>query len=60
VINNDDSNNDDDDSKYQPLRSTKWWNPWLPPAPKPGETTPSRVELIDKGLLFGLVSTTNG
>ena len=33
---------------------------WLPPALKFDKTTLDRVELIDKRLLFGLVSTTNG
>jgi len=60
AVNNDDSNNDDDDVKYQALNRTKWWSPWLPPAPKSDKTTPARVELIDKRFIFEAETTTNG
>ena len=55
-----DGSNNDDDIKYQPLKSTKWWGQWLPPAPKSDKTTLDRVELIDKRFIFGLLTTTNG
>jgi len=59
TVNHDDSDNDDD-IRHQPLKSTKWWSPWLPPAPKSDKMTLDRVELIDKRFIFALLTTTNG